>query len=506
MIDFTSTDIVLAALAFSLSGFLLRSRRSRRQLPPGPKGYPLIGNVFDMPTSHPWKTFAEWGEQYGGIMSVTLLRQPYIIINDPAIANEILDRRGNNYADRPTFEMANLCGWDRVLSSARYGPRFKAYRRLIGKVIGTRGSIEKFYPIEEYQANMFLKRIIEDPTSFESATRKTAAAMVLQLTYGYKIQEAGNDPFVDLADKGMSEFSKIMVPGAFLIDVLPILKYVPAWFPGAGFKRLAKRYGNSCDELAETPLAYVKDQMAQGQAASSYVADLLSEPDISDTRRFDIKWSAASFYSAGSDTTVSVVTAYFLAAAKFPHIQERAQAEMDSVVGPSRLPTFDDRESLPYIDALCKELCRWLAIVPLAAPHRAMKDDHYGEYFIPKDAFVMPNIWKFLHDPAIYRDPSVFNPERFLGSSPEPHPADMGLFGFGRRVCPGIHLADVSVWICIAKAVAGLTITRALDDNGDAIDPVADVTDGIVSRPLPFKCGVKPRSEKVMKLVYEITS
>ncbi|KAJ6541415.1 cytochrome P450 [Mycena capillaripes] len=506
MFKLTLRDFVVVAVALSFSGLQLYARKKNRRLPPGPNGYPVIGNVFDMPPSQSWKTFAKWGERYGGIMSITLLGQPFIILNDPAVATEILDRRGNNYADRPTFEMASLAGWDRVLSSARYSPRFKEYRKLIGRVIGTRGSMEKFYPIEEYQGNMFLKRVLEDPVAFESATRKSAAAMVLQLTYGYKIQEKGSDPFVDLADKGMAEFSEIMRPGAFLIEALPILKYVPSWFPGANFKRLAEKYNHTCDELAEVPLAYVKEKMAQGQAASSYTADLLGQPELTAQKYFDIKWSAASFYSAGSDTTVSVVTAYFLAAAKYPHIQEMAQAEMDEVVGQNRLPEFDDRASIPYIDALCKELYRWLPIVPLAAPHRAMKDDIYGDYFIPKDAFVIPNIWKFLHDPAIYRDPFLFNPDRFLGPHPEPHPADMGLFGYGRRICPGIHLADVSVWVSVAKAVAGLTISRALDDHGKPIDPIADVTDGIVSRPLPFKCDIKPRFEQVLQLVHEATS
>ncbi|KAJ6482988.1 hypothetical protein C8R47DRAFT_981716 [Mycena vitilis] len=116
MINLTLTDIVVVAVALSFSGILLYTRGKKHVLPSGPTGYPFIGNVFDMPARQNWTTFAKWGEMYGGIMSVTILRQPFIIINDPAIATEILDRRGNTYADRPTFEMASLCGWDRVLS------------------------------------------------------------------------------------------------------------------------------------------------------------------------------------------------------------------------------------------------------------------------------------------------------------------------------------------------------------------------------------------------------
>ncbi|KAJ7726441.1 cytochrome P450 [Mycena maculata] len=498
------TDGIIAAAAVCV-WYHFYTRKSL-PLPPGPKGWPLIGNVLDMPKSHAWKTFARWGDLYGGIMSITLLGQPFVVINDPAIATELLGKKGTLYADRPTLEMANLSGWDRVLSSARYGPRFKEYRKLIGRVIGTRQGMARFNSVEDYQANMLLKRVLDDPKALDGAARKTAGAMVLHLTYGYKINEQGNDPLVDLADKALGQFSEITRPGAFLVDVLPILKYIPSWFPGAGFKHLTKMYTKSCDDLAEVPFAYVTEQMANGQETPSYLSNLLQDKDISDERLFEIKWSAASFYGAGADTTVSVIIAYFLAAAKYPQVQAKAHAEIDAVIGPNRLPTFEDRESLPYIEAVCKELFRWLPIVPLAVPHRAMADDVYEGYFIPKDTLVIANVWKFLHDPEVYANPFVFNPDRFLGTNPEPHPIDVGLFGYGRRVCPGTHLADVSVWINVAKAAAGLNITRALDASGNEIDPVAETTDGIITRPMPFTCTVGPRSARVIQLVLDATA
>ncbi|KAF7360772.1 Cytochrome P450 [Mycena venus] len=495
----TISDSIVTAAALGLC-YRLYKRRTALPLPPGPKGLPLIGNVLDMPKSHAWKTFAQWGDIYGGIMSVTLMGQPFVILNDPAMATEILDKRGSLYADRPTLELASMSGWDRVLSNTRYGDDVREYRRLIGKMIGTKGSVMRFNAVEDYQANMFLKRVLEDPKGFDVATRKTAGALALHLTYGYKIKEEGNDP---LAVAGFSEITR---PGAFLVDVLPILKYIPSWFPGAGFKRLAKMYKKSCDDFADVPLAYVREQMLNGQETESYASNLLREKDLPEERLNQIKWSAASFYGGGADTTVSVITAYFLAAAKYPEVQSKAQAEIDAVVGQNRLPTSEDRKSLPYIEAICKELMRWLPVVPLALPHRAMADDVYENYFIPQDTLVIANVWKFLHDPNVYKDPFIFNPDRFLGPNPPPDPTDLGVFGYGRRVCPGAHLADVSVWINVAKAVAGLTITRALDSSGNEIDPVAETMDGIISRPVPFTCTVAPRSHQIMQLVLEATA
>ncbi|KAK7439838.1 hypothetical protein VKT23_017410 [Stygiomarasmius scandens] len=472
-------------------------------LPPGPKGWPIVGNAFDMPKSHIWRKFSEWGDEWGPIMSVNVLGTPFIILSDPMIAEELLGKTGSLYADRPTMEMANLTGWDRALSGARYNDRFREYRKLIGRVIGTRGNMTKFHPVEDYQANMFLKRVFTNPEDPAAATRKTAGAMVLHLTYGYKIKEEGVDPFVQLADEAMEQFSDITRPGVYMVDIFPFLKHVPTWFPLAYFKRRAAECIKPCNDMADIPFEYVKDQLNRGEENNSYAADLLKDKRLSEARLEDLKWSAASFYAAGSDTTVSVVYAYIMAVCIYPEVQKKAQAEIDAVVGKDRLPSFQDRSSLPYVGAVVKELYRWLPIVPLAVPHRAMKDSVYKNYFIPKDSLIFANVWKFMHDPQEYKDPSIFNPERFLGPDPEPDPTDRGLFGYGRRVCPGAHLADVSVWINIVKAVAGLQISRASGEDGKPIIPVPETTDGVIVRPVPFKCVIEPRSERVLELLDE---
>jgi cytochrome P450 len=241
--------------------------------------------------------------------------------------------------------------------------------------------------------------------------------------------------------------------------------------------------------------------MAKGQAKPSYVHDLLQEDNLSDETMYDIRWSAASFYGAGADTTVSVVYSYFLAIALYPEVEAKAHAEMDRVVGQDRLPVFEDRENLPYVEAICKELLRWLPIVPLAVPHRAMRDATYKEYAIPEGSLVIANVWKFLHDPNVYKNPLEFNPDRFVGPNPEQDPKAY-CFGFGRRICPGIHLADSSIWINIAKSVAAFTVTKAVGADGQVIVPIAETMDGVISRPKPFVCNIKPRSPSIPDLVH----
>ncbi|TRM56906.1 cytochrome P450 [Schizophyllum amplum] len=503
----------LAALDYALAGagaFLLykfATRPDGRPLPPGPKRLPLIGNLLDMPQSHAWKTFAKWGEEYGDIVSVDLLGTRFVIINNPDAAVDLLNKRARNTSDRPSFPMANdLVGWDQTISNLRSEGTHKEYRKLVGRIIGTRNHVSKFDATSELQATLFLRRLLESHNDVEQAIRTTALALILALVYGYKVKESQgviDDPVVALADQVLAEFGDVTRPGAHLVDVFPILEYVPAWFPGAGFQKKALRHKANLTSFIEMPWDFVKKSVAAGEDNNSYAANLLREGDLSEQRIHEIKWSAGSFYAAGSDTTVSIILNYFLAACKYPEVQKKAQAEIDAVIGTDRLPTLNDRPNLPYVEALVSELYRWLPVAPLALPHRAVNDDVYNGVLIPKDATIFANVWWFFHNEANYKDAYTFNPERFLGPNPERNPREIGAFGFGRRSCPGEHLAEVSVWISVTKAIAAFHIEKALDAQGNPIEPIADSMDGIISRPYAFACVAKPRSEQVVHIIDE---
>ena len=90
---------------------------------------------------------------------------------------------------------------------------------------------------------------------------------------------------------------------------------------------------------------------------------------------------------------MATLYAFFLAMTLYPEIQQRAQAEIDAVIGHDRLPGFQDREDLPFVNAICTELLRWLPVAPLGVPHRSIRDDEYEGYFIPKDSMFIINIW-----------------------------------------------------------------------------------------------------------------
>lgn len=90
---------------------------------------------------------------------------------------------------------------------------------------------------------------------------------------------------------------------------------------------------------------------------------------------------------------VSAMTSFLLAMTMYPEVQRKCQAELDAVVGSDRLPTFSDRDSLPYLATTLKEVIRWGPTTPLGAPHCVEQDDVHNGYFIAKGSIIMPNIW-----------------------------------------------------------------------------------------------------------------
>ncbi|KAL4068367.1 cytochrome P450 [Scleroderma yunnanense] len=196
----------------------------------------------------------------------------------------------------------------------------------------------------------------------------------------------------------------------------------------------------------------------------------------------------------------------FLAMTLFPEVQKKAQAEIDAIVGLDRLPTLSDRQCLPYMEALLKEIYRWHVVSRLGVAHRTSEDDIHDGYYIPKGSLVVANMWFMLRDPRSFSGPMEFRPERFLvceGKQPEQDPRTI-CFGFGRRICPGLQLADASVWLLTAMTLAVFDITKALE-NGVEITPEVDHSSSQgVSHPKPFKCSIQPRSAKTLELIQHI--
>jgi cytochrome P450 len=182
---------------------------------------------------------------------------------------------------------------------------------------------------------------------------------------------------------------------------------------------------------------------------------------------------------AGAETTATTLSWWALAMIAFPEVQRRAQAELDTIVGRDRLPTFADAPRLPYVCAVIKEVLRWRPALPLGLPHATIEDDWYEGMFIPKGTVCIPNAWHCNRDRAVFgEDADEFRPERHLDERGEPRtgpgPVETSqaghvTFGFGRRICVGKELAADSLFIDTARMLWAANFERARDENGKEV-------------------------------------
>lgn len=505
--EFSFVPIAILTSAF-LAYYLSQKRRKRSLLPPGPKGYPIVGNALDVPTEAPWKKYHQWCDELGSdIIYLNIAGVDTIVVDSLETATELLDKRSSIYSSRRPSPMINeLMGWEWDIVFVPYGDLWRAQRKMLHQTFHTTAS-HKFHPHMQKNAHYLLRQFLKRPGDVIPNLRHMAGKTIMDIAYGLEVQDE-NDPYTKLAEEANRTVLEACVPGAFLVDSIPILKYVPEWVPGASFKKKAREWKELATTMVEKPYKVALNRIESGNFIPSFMAyrffDIQEKKEDYSQHEYVIKSVAAAMYSAGSDTNVAVISTCIIGLLQRPDILKRAQEAIDSVVPFGELPNFDDQEKLPIVTAICMESLRWKNPLPVAMPHVLIQDDIYKGYVLPKGSVVVANSWAMLHDATVYPDPFSFKPERFLNNGKIDEdvrdPAKM-VFGYGRRRCPAHHFAVAAVWIAVASLIASFDITRAVDENGNIIDEDPPYEESLICIAKPFKCKMVPRSEKHERVI-----
>lgn len=506
-------DILACILAVVLCKWLyFRRARGNVPHPSGPPGLPLVGNLLDMPKNPAWSTYIHWSEKYGsGLVRLNVLGNNIVVVNTLEAATDLLEKRSANYSDRPEMIMLNeLCGYGWGLAFRRYGGPWRDSRRVLRQEFGP-DVVSRYRPVEEKATHELLKNILQAPERVLDHFRHMAGAEIMEIAYGIDVLP-NDDPYVLTAEHAVESISETTNAGSYLVDVIPLLRYVPEWVPGARFQKEARIWKKSVMDMLYRPFNVVKERMANGNARECATSSLLDSPMYKEAKDRDyiediIRAAVGSMYTGGADTTVSALGSFALAMVLYPEVQVKAQREIDEVCG-DRLPSFSDYTTLPYIDAIVKEALRWHPVVPIDVPHRSSADDIYNGYYLPKDTLVVANTWAILHDNEAYPDPLRFNPDRFLKDGKidlNVRDPMVAAFGFGRRTCPGRFMAYESMWIAIASVLATFNFNKAKDEYGNPITPPEAYVEGFLCYPKPFACSITPRSQEHRALIEAVT-
>jgi len=220
------------------------------------------------------------------------------------------------------------------------------------------------------RTRIFLSRLLENPHQWEDHLDLLHGELILALAYGYQVC-GRNDRLLDAAKKRNKLATEENVVN-LLINRIPLLRHIPEWVPWFSYKPLIHLGRDLGKQVLYPPLRFVKESMLNGTAVPSLALENLQELENKNLNESDhnkaeevIAGALATMYSAGIDTIVFTTKWFLVAMMLSPDIQKRAQAELDSVTGRERLPTFEDRPRLPFIDAVCREILRWRPVAPL---------------------------------------------------------------------------------------------------------------------------------------------
>jgi cytochrome P450 len=371
-------------------------------------------------------------------------------------------------------------------------------------------SARSYVPYQMLENRQMLYEILHEPDNVLYAIRRYTNSLTTAMTFGWRTH-SNDDPKLQQLFSGFEQFAILNQTGtAALIDFYPFLKYLPDFVLPAQAK--ARELHRIEKDLYVGHWMKAKESIKNGTAKPCFCVDLARSQAAEGFDDSQAGYISGTVLEAGSDTTASTAYAFVQAMLLFPEVQRKAKEEIERVVGPNRLPTMEDEKDLQYIRGIIKESLRWMPTTILGAvPHAVTKDDTYMGYTIPAGAGVMNNVYTINMDPKRFPNPRQFMPERYaqdfqsLGESaanPDASKRDQFTFGAGRRICPGIHVAERSLFLAISRILWAFEIRPKMDAQDRPILPDADkYTQGFVCMPEEFEVDIKPVSKERAELV-----
>ncbi|KAI1121639.1 cytochrome P450 2C3 [Nemania abortiva] len=489
---------------------LIRRERVRAKIPPGaqplpgPKCYPIVGRVHDVPSEASWLKFYEWSKEYGPIYQIEIFGTVHVWISSERVAHDLLSRRAAIYSDRPLIPNLpdNRTKGD-YLALTGSNDIWKRQRKLAQQLMSSNSSLHG-YPSKE--RDRFLYLLSRDPSQYREYVEQFTSRTVARLSWG----SPHNAERLRVTTAGLLE---TISPSGALPNLISWLMYLPTCLSPWQQKENARHAMEA--KLYRDNVQYAHDRIDEGTAEPSFIRTFIENTKLPGGKSDWIAEGEASYVVgqmaiAGALTIGSPIQSFILAMLHYPEWQRKLQNEID-LVCEGACPQWEHREKLPLLRAVVKEVIRWRPPVPTGIPHAITQDDVYNGYFIPAGATIHALEWAMTRDEKMYPDGDAFNPARWLEPAyptyKEPlttHPKLNGFsqFGFGRRTCQGLPLVEQDLYLAMGGMAWAFDLRRKRRADGSEVEVHwNDYTPLLIAKPKHFEFDAVVRGEERERLL-----
>ncbi|XP_054498314.2 cytochrome P450 1A4-like [Agelaius phoeniceus] len=473
----SGSEALLAAAALCLVLLLLLQRLRAAvpaglRRPPGPRGYPVLGNVLELRTdTH--LALTRLSRRYGDVMEVRIGTRPVLVLSGLDTIRQALVKQGEDFMGRPDlYSFHYISNGQSLAFSPDSGEVWKARRKLAQSALKSFSVapsptsscsclLEEHVSKEaEYLVTKFLQLMEEDKRfDLNQYLVVSVANVICAMCFG-KRYEHEDQELLSLVNLG-NEFGEVAGSG-HPADFIPLLRYLPSRTMEV-FKDINRRFNAFVQKIVQEHYSTFDKEHIR-DITDSLIGHCQENSTGEDTgvqlSNEKIIHIVNDLFGAGFDTVATALSWSLMYVALYPDVQKKIHEELDRTIGRERRPRLSDRGTLPYTEAFILEMFRHSSFVPFTIPHSTTKATVLNGYYIPKDTCVFINQWQVNHDEALWKEPSAFRPERFLSAAgTELNRAESEKvlsFGLGRRRCLGETIGRWEIFLFLTTLLQQL--------------------------------------------------
>nr|GMD33722.1 cytochrome P450 71A1-like [Ipomoea batatas] len=478
-------------------------RRRKLHLPPGPKPWPIIGNLNLIGTL-PHRSIHDLSQKYGPIMQLQFGSFPVVVGSSVEMAKTFLKTMDVNFVDRPKTAAGKYTTYNYSdITWSPYGPYWRQARRMCLMELFSAKRLDSY----EYIRSQELKSILGELYTASSAQKpillkdylstlslNVISRMVLGKSYLNESEGAIVSP---------NEFKKMLDELFLLNGVLNIGDSIP-WIDFLDLQGYIKRM-KALSKKFDRFLEHVVDEhnarrVAEGDGfVAKDMVDLLlqlaDDPSLEvKLERHGVKGFTQDLLAGGTESSAVTVEWAISELLKKPEIFKKATDELDRVIGQKRWVEEKDMPNLPYIQAIVKETMRLHPVAPMLVPRQCREDCKVAGYDIPEGTRILVSVWTIGRDPTLWDNPNEFIPDRFIGKDIDVKGCDYELlpFGAGRRMCPGYSLGLKVIQASLANLLQGFNWRLPNDATPEKLN-MEEIFGLSTPKKIPLAVAIEPR-------------